>query len=500
MKRAFIILFVLAVACCGLRAQALYFTRAAALSNHVGLLSWNSVSDAQQYRLYRHFPEQETGSYECIATLAATDYYDTLTRTICADTVTYRVEALLPDTLLRSDSVGVFYQDDVPTSPCTLRLCSVDTLLGRIRLSWYPSPDTDVMGYYICMGSPCRDYDTVWGRLNTAYLCQEYLSPDSLVPEYSFRILAFDSCYQASPLTPYFHNPVISLSADSCSRTLRFAWNRYINMPDSVLRYTLHYRLDGDTQWRCHHAGASSPCQFDTLVGDLAVSHVVAYLSVHNIPDTLAALSQLCSFDFPYGDTAAYLSISSISYDEDLPAANLAIDIDPLYPGPVCQLFRADGDEGPFSHIDDIGIDPLVPAARLDYSDRTINRAAGRYRYFLAAPDGCGQRVKYSDTVELLLPDVSIVDAYFPNAIIFGDPDLGRFCPQYVSPLVSGYHLAIYDRRGERLFDTDDLHACWDGTARSGQPLPQGAYIYHARCRHADGSERIYKGTVLLIK
>lgn len=501
MKRVLILFILLALASpCALRAQSLRFTRAVALGSRTGLLSWNSVPSARHYRLYRHYPDAAPGSFDLLALCADTSFADTLGRTICADTVSYRVEALLPDTLLRSDTAGLYYQDNVPTSPCSLRLCSVDTLLGRIRLSWYPSPDTDIMGYYICMGSPCRDYDTVWGRLNTSYLCREFLSPDSLVPEYSFRILAFDSCFQASPLTPYFHNPVLRLSADSCSRLLRFNWNRYVNMPDSLLRYTLRYRLNGEPQWRCHHAAPDAPRQFDTLVADLSVSHIDACLSVHNLPDTLVAFSQLCSFDFPYGDTAAYLSISSVSYDEDLPAAYLSISIDPLYLGPFCHLYRAAGDDGPFIRIADLPIDPIDPAPHLTYSDRSISRAAGSYRYFLAAPDGCAQRFTYSDTVSLLLPDVGIADAFFPNAIIFGDPRLGSFCPQYVSPLVAGYHLAIYDRRGERLFATDDLRACWDGTARSGQPLPQGTYIYHARCRHADGSERIYQGTVLLIK
>ena len=239
MKRLFIsLLLCLPIV---LSAQPLAFNHSAVIEARVGLLRWNNLPNDSVYNLYRMFHDEE--DYTRIATIADTFYYDTLHRTICADTVNYIVTASADTSL----PVGLFYQDNVPTSPCSLRLCSVDTALGQIRLSWYPSPDTDVMGYYICMGNPCLYYDTVWGRLNTTYLCSELLNRFNNF-EYSFRILAFDSCYQASPLTPYYHNPRLRIHTEPCSRLLQCSWNRYINMPDSVLQYSLYYKLQGDPE------------------------------------------------------------------------------------------------------------------------------------------------------------------------------------------------------------------------------------------------------------
>ena len=318
MKRLFILLFCLLSATV-VSAQSLRFTYSAVVANQVGMLSWAKVSDSATYRLHRMFHDED--SYVCIATITDTFYLDTLHRTICGDTVNYLLTASsIADT---SSPVGLFYQDNVPTSPCSLRLCSVDTALGQIRLSWYPSPDTDVMGYYICMGNPCLYYDTVWGRLNTTYLCSELLNRFNNF-EYNFRILAFDSCYQASPLTPYYHNPRLNIHTEPCSRMLQCSWNRYINMPDSVLQYSLYYKLQGDQDWHIHRFGPDGPFAFDTLIPELAISHLRAYLAVTN-PDSLCAFSIVQDFYFEYGDTADYLQISHLQYDESQPSVTLTL-------------------------------------------------------------------------------------------------------------------------------------------------------------------------------
>ena len=489
MKRLPILLLLLLPAM--LSAQSLTFTLTAVVSNQVGLLSWNHRVDDSAYALFRRFPDQE--AYTCIATLSDTFYLDTLHRTICSDTVNYFV-ATASDTSL---PVGLLYQDNVPTSPCTLQLCSVDTLLGQIRLSWYPSPDTDVMGYYICMGIPCLDYDTVWGRLNTTYLCREELNSFNN-HEYNFRILAFDSCRQASPLTPYYHNPRLEVNTQPCSRQLHCSWNRYINMPDSVLHYSLYYKLQGDQEWRLHRVGPDGPFTFDTLIPDLAVSRLRAFLAVAN-PDTLCAYSLVQDFSFDYGDTADYLRISHLQYDDSQPSVTLTLDIDPHFWGRHCYIYRATGPNDIFEQIAELTRSATQPEQFLTYTDFDISRAAGRYVYRIGTPDICGQWIKYSDTVQLLLPEIMPPDAYIPNAIIYADPDNGRFCPHFVSPLADGYSLDIFNRLGAHLFHTSSLTDCWDGTDPQGRPLPQGVYVYKARCRHADGSERTYLGTVLLL-
>ena len=475
-----------------LMAQPLVFTHAAVVDNQVGFLSWRSHPSDTVYRLHRMFPDQD--DYTCIATLSDTFYYDTLHRTICADTVNYYVVAAADTSL----SVGLFYQDNVPTAPCSLQVCNVENTLGHICLSWYPSPDTDIMGYYICMGDPCLYYDTVWGRLNTSYICREQLDQYNN-DVYSFRILAFDSCFQASPLTPYYHNLRLEVKAEPCSRLLQCSWNRYINMPDSVGSYRLYYRLQGDDRWCKHIVGPEGPFTFDTLIPDLAIGHLSVYVVAVNTTDSLSAFSLVHDFSFDDLDTAEYLRITDIQYDENTPSATLTFEIDPYFQGRTCYVYRATGLSNNFERIAELTRSATQPEQFLTYTDLAISRAAGCYVYRIGVPDICEQWIKFSDTAQLLLPDVSQPEAYFPNAIRYGDPDNGRFCPHYLSALAQGYSLDIYNRFGTHLFHTDNLYDCWDGNDIQGRPLPQGVYVYHAHCRYADGSEKLYLGTILLL-
>lgn len=473
----------------------LRFSRSVALSSHVGYLCWNSLPAATEYQLFRHFPGS---SFVPVATLRDTLCFDTLTRTLCADTVTYFVRALLPDTLFDSPAAGIFFQDNLPTAPCALRTCTVDTALRRVRLTWYPSADTDILGYYICRGFPCMEYDTVWGRLSTSYLCPADLDPRQ--PQ-RFRILAFDSCFQASPLTSYYSFPVLEHTPVPCDyQHLRFRWQPYYNMPDSVSAYRLFYRLAGDTALRCHTLPGSTPADglvFDTVVDNYASPSFYCYLRVDSRGDSLQAFSLPIACQLGRADTARYVELRSARYDETLPSVTLAFAVDTLFRGDgTCLVERcplADTLFQPLAVLQRSG------AAEEQYADCDIRRTDSGYLYRIGVPDDCGQQVKYSDTLRLLFPPVEAAGAFFPNIILAGHPDLGRFCPRYLSPLAQDYSLDIFNRFGIRCFHTDCLDRCWEGTDASGAPLPQGAYLYHARCRHADGTTRAYTGTVLLI-
>ncbi len=470
------------------------FTRAVAISHNVGDLRWTQAPEASMYSLYRHFPSQE--GFSLVASIADTHYFDTIHRSICADTVSYRVQAITLERTFFSDTVGIYYVDDVPTAPCAIRLCSVDTAQDRIRLTWYPSPDTDVIGYHICIGSPCIDYDTVWGRFNNTYLCPENLSTDT---QYRFRILAFDSCYQASPLTPSYCNPTISFPDTGCTRRFSCVWNRYINMPDSVGHYRLYYRLGNQETLHVFETGPEGPFKFDTVIEDLSIREITAFLSVDNTSDTLHALSQVRTRRFSYGDTAAYIHITEAVYDENVPSISLTIDVDSQFVVPECYIYRSQDSTDNYVHLATIDRGDLSNRY-LCYTDDNINRAARRYVYKVGIPDLCYNWVKESDTVQVLLPEVRKSTAYFPNVIIYGHPECGQFCPAYISAISSNYQLDIFTRWGQLVYHTNHIDDCWSGNGFSGQPLPQGTYVYRARVSHADGTTKNYHGTVLLIK
>lgn len=81
---------------------------------------------------------------------------------------------------------------------------------------------------------------------------------------------------------------------------------------------------------------------------------------------------------------------------------------------------------------------------------------------------------------------------YNPNSL-----DRSIFHPVTKKPVVE-YHLVIYDRRGRKIFETNDIKQGWDGYYR-GKLVPVGVYIYVASGRFEDGQKFIKKGDITVI-
>ena len=109
--------------------------------------------------------------------------------------------------------------------------------------------------------------------------------------------------------------------------------------------------------------------------------------------------------------------------------------------------------------------------------------------------NGC----KASDTVSVEVSnattDVFIPNAFTPNGDgvndefkIFGD--------------LAGVHfidLAIFDKWGEKVFESNNPNFEWDGTYR-GQAAPLGVYVYTATIVFDNGKSKDYKGSVTLLR
>lgn len=64
---------------------------------------------------------------------------------------------------------------------------------------------------------------------------------------------------------------------------------------------------------------------------------------------------------------------------------------------------------------------------------------------------------------------------------------------------IENYSMLIYDRYGQKLFQSTDLYKAWDGT-QNGQALPLGTYVYWIRYQAPDGTTVEQKGTVTLVR
>lgn len=97
---------------------------------------------------------------------------------------------------------------------------------------------------------------------------------------------------------------------------------------------------------------------------------------------------------------------------------------------------------------------------------------------------------------------VNLFTAWFPNAFTPGSQDENAYFSFYTINDYEYFHIYIYNRRGELVYESDDVRFKWDGTRLSdGEPLSQGTYVYTCRYRKPGSTVLDTKyGSVTLVR
>ena len=121
--------------------------------------------------------------------------------------------------------------------------------------------------------------------------------------------------------------------------------------------------------------------------------------------------------------------------------------------------------------------------------------AAGTYDVTLIATTifGCADTIMQTPVIIIDEPSLWIPNAFTPN----GD-GINDFFGIYGTS-VKSYHMEIYDRWGELIFQNDDYFPTWDGNYH-GKPLNVGVYVYLVQVDYKDGTSMFRKGDVTLIR
>lgn len=96
--------------------------------------------------------------------------------------------------------------------------------------------------------------------------------------------------------------------------------------------------------------------------------------------------------------------------------------------------------------------------------------------------------------------DALPVDLFMPNAFSPNGDFLNEFYPgnKYKDP-GSPYLMRIYDRWGEKIFESQSPVVEWNGTVNE-KPAPQDVYVYYVKYVGCDNVERWFRGTFTLLK
>jgi len=104
---------------------------------------------------------------------------------------------------------------------------------------------------------------------------------------------------------------------------------------------------------------------------------------------------------------------------------------------------------------------------------------------------------KAEDSVLVLVNDEDKI-LYIPNTFTPNGDGINDEFKVYARGVKSAV-LKIFDRWGEKLFETNDINIGWDGTFR-GQPMNPGVYVFTADLEFLDDTNKRNKGSVTLIR
>lgn len=378
-----------------------------------------------------------------------------------------------------------FLRAQEPVTLCSDWLATVDDSSQNIVLRWRPSPDSNVMGYHICSGTPCVDYDTVFGRLDTTYICLNH----SPLEQHTYRLHVFDSAYNVSQLTPSFGNIVLTAEIPECQPTVTASWTPYEGMPGGLGGYKLMAMMEPTdtafTQVGVFSANDSLRYTIDIHDNTTRVNlKVVAF----NQQGTLESHSNIVGAERRTARTACCNSISAISYDSVRRQVALQLYADTSFTHTIWRSI----DGSPWRVIDNIR-----PAqTESEYYDTDINRFDLLYCYQISVADDCGLNEQFSHTVWINVPAPPQPSIYIPNVIVAGSENNGAFRPVTNGIMGDLYQLNIYNRSGLLVFSTEDPAAEW----KPADNVLQGAYSYHLRIRFNDNKIHTYIGTLIIIR
>ena len=374
-------------------------------------------------------------------------------------------------------------------APVTHWVATVDSATQQIVLRWRPSADSATMGYHLCTGTPCLDYDTVFGRFDTSYICLDH----SPLERHLYRLHVFDSAYNVSELTPAFGNVVLEAEIPDCETTVNIHWTPYEGIPEipsfSTVQYHLWQRLEPfDTAFVCNFSANQGAPMERTFSISESVTRVWLRVEVWRNEDHFQSFSNTVMVERHTTDSASVVAINDITYDSIHTAITLTCEVDTAF---EYSLYRSI-DGSPWRLVGSFHPDRTP----FHYSDSNINPYDSLYCYQLEVKDHCNMNPHYSNTAWIVIPDPPAPAIAIPNIIVAGDAENGTFLPKIRGLKGDLYELFIYNRMGLLVFHTEDQDAGWTPSASAHQ----GAYSYFLRCRYNTNDVKTYAGTIIVIK
>jgi len=209
----------------------------------------------------------------------------------------------------------------------------------------------------------------------------------------------------------------------------------------------------------------------------------------------------------PYCGYLGNYATHGLNFDDDLGIAVTGRNATPWVASSESWLFEPAGSNT--YNISEIDFEPevIVPQGKIDwtwYKDQYPGgEVAGTNRTLIAYPletttyyveiTLCGG-MKYDDEVEVKV--IPIPNAFNPNSSVEVNRTFKLFANS--TEQINRFHMYIYNRWGQLMYETADINEGWDGT-KNGNPCNIGVYVW-AIYYESEKGEVTNKGTVTLVR
>ncbi len=222
--------------------------------NGTAVLNWNPIAipniltSTGIYTIYQEFPATV---WTMIGSTSALTFIDTIM--FCNQLINYRVEIADASGCISVSSIdgGLFQNTIAPLSPVFDTLSVDDS--NNAMMNWNVSSSLDLDGYIVYRfdGTAWIPVDTIYGINNTNYT---YLLSNPDLASEAYRLGAFDTCGNVSPLGGVLSTIYLSSVADICERSVDLSWTAYNTIGTGLAGYRIYrssvglagpYTLDG---------------------------------------------------------------------------------------------------------------------------------------------------------------------------------------------------------------------------------------------------------------
>ncbi len=357
-------------------------------------LTWNNVhtplliGTSPLFYIYRQI---QPNGWKLIDSTLNLNYADSFK--LCSAVINYKIEQKHNSGCTSvSNIAGDLFHDIIPPDIPVIDSVSINNIASKVSIGWTAVTSGDAAGYviYQLVGSIWLPIDTVFGKNNTFFT--DPLS-DPKNASYSYRIAAFDSCHNLSPLGILHNSLFLNAAVNICGSSVSLSWNDYVNMAPSTAGYNIYVSVNGaQPQLLASNPSNIRDYQMNNLVDGNDYCFMIQAFNNNN---SVSASSNAICFHYalPKRPLYAYLRYASVVNDTYIELAGF---VDNSVSLKEVRWYRAESLTGTYSLIGSTG--GPVPANVL-YQDHSALVHENAYFYKMVAVDSCGAEVLSSDTV-----------------------------------------------------------------------------------------------------